>query len=171
MIRQVTKINWVYIGDAIPSFITLAFIPFSYSVAYGLIAYVFIPFAKFPHQPSLTPPPSGLFTYTAINGTIWICIKISRERHAPENYDLKEYWTWKPPGAKPWILRKGVELFDRMRNKKQQEGTASLNTSDEYASNYHVRDEVVLPHTTPKRTEDGVDVIRVATPEPFRRVF
>ncbi|KAJ4302113.1 hypothetical protein N0V88_002249 [Collariella sp. IMI 366227] len=151
MIRQVTKINWVYIGDAIPSFITLAFIPFSYSVAYGLIA--------------------GLFTYTAINGTIWICIKISRERYAPENYDLKEYWTWKPPGAKPWILRKGVELFNRMRNKKQQEGTASLNTSDEYASNYHVRDEVVMPHTTPKRTEDGVDVIRVATPEPFRRVF
>jgi len=41
MIRQVTRINWAYIGDAIPSFVTLAFIPFSYSVAYGLIAYVF----------------------------------------------------------------------------------------------------------------------------------
>jgi AGZA family xanthine/uracil permease-like MFS transporter len=38
MIRQVTKINWSYIGDAIPSFITLAFIPFSYSCAYGLLA-------------------------------------------------------------------------------------------------------------------------------------
>lgn len=40
MVRQVTKINWAYIGDAIPSFVTLIFIPSSYSVAYGLIAYV-----------------------------------------------------------------------------------------------------------------------------------
>lgn len=38
MIRQVTRINWNYIGVAIPSFVTIAFIPFSYSVAYGLIA-------------------------------------------------------------------------------------------------------------------------------------
>jgi adenine/guanine/hypoxanthine permease len=40
MIRQVVSINWHYIGDAVPSFVTLTFIPFSYSVAYGLIAYV-----------------------------------------------------------------------------------------------------------------------------------
>jgi hypothetical protein len=40
MMRQVTSINWCYIGDAIPAFITLAFMPLSYSVAYGLIAYV-----------------------------------------------------------------------------------------------------------------------------------
>lgn len=38
MIRQVTAVNWGYIGDAVPSFVTIAFIPFSYSVAYGLIA-------------------------------------------------------------------------------------------------------------------------------------
>lgn len=40
MIRQVTFINWNYIGDAIPSFVTIAFMPFSYSVAYGLMALV-----------------------------------------------------------------------------------------------------------------------------------
>lgn len=38
MMRQVTLINWRYIGDAIPAFVTLLFMPFSYSVAYGLIA-------------------------------------------------------------------------------------------------------------------------------------
>jgi len=38
MIRQVQQINWHYIGDVIPSFVVIAFIPFSYSVAYGLIA-------------------------------------------------------------------------------------------------------------------------------------
>lgn len=37
MIRQVTQVNWRYIGDALPSFIVMTFIPFSYSVAYGLI--------------------------------------------------------------------------------------------------------------------------------------
>jgi AGZA family xanthine/uracil permease-like MFS transporter len=40
MIRQVTQINWRYVGDVVPSFVVLTFIPFSYSVAYGLIAYV-----------------------------------------------------------------------------------------------------------------------------------
>jgi adenine/guanine/hypoxanthine permease len=38
MMRQVVSINWMYIGDAVPAFVTLMFIPFSYSIAYGLIA-------------------------------------------------------------------------------------------------------------------------------------
>ena len=38
MIRQVATINWAYIGDAVPSFVTLALIPITYSVAHGLIA-------------------------------------------------------------------------------------------------------------------------------------
>ncbi len=40
MIRQVTSVNWAFIGDAVPAFITIAMMPFTYSVAYGLIAYV-----------------------------------------------------------------------------------------------------------------------------------
>ena len=38
MARSVTDINWRYIGDAIPAFVTIMFMPFTYSVAYGLIA-------------------------------------------------------------------------------------------------------------------------------------
>ncbi|KAG9495717.1 hypothetical protein J7337_012274 [Fusarium musae] len=38
MARQITEINWRYIGDTLPSFVVLAFVPFSYSVAYGIIA-------------------------------------------------------------------------------------------------------------------------------------
>lgn len=38
MIRQITQINWHYFGDVLPSFVVIAFIPLSYSVAYGLIA-------------------------------------------------------------------------------------------------------------------------------------
>lgn len=38
MARQITEINWRYIGDTLPSFVVIAFVPFSYSVAYGIIA-------------------------------------------------------------------------------------------------------------------------------------
>ncbi|KAG8159592.1 hypothetical protein KVR01_010229 [Diaporthe batatas] len=85
MIRQVTAVNWRYVGDAIPSFVTIAFIPFSYSVAYGLIA--------------------GLFVYTALNGMIWAIMTLSRGGLEPKDYQYKEYWTWKPAGEKPWIVR------------------------------------------------------------------
>ncbi|KAB5551006.1 permease family-domain-containing protein [Coniochaeta sp. 2T2.1] len=89
MIRQVVSINWAYIGDAVPSFVTLTFIPFSYSVAYGLIA--------------------GLFTYTGLNLMIGFIMWVSRGALVPKDYDQKEYWTWKPAGEKPILLR----LFSR----------------------------------------------------------
>lgn len=38
MMRQVVLVNWRYINDAIPAFVTIMVMPFSYSVAYGLIA-------------------------------------------------------------------------------------------------------------------------------------
>lgn len=38
MLKGVLAINWNYVGDAIPAFVTLMFMPFSYSIAYGLIA-------------------------------------------------------------------------------------------------------------------------------------
>ncbi|SPN98824.1 related to purine transporter azgA [Cephalotrichum gorgonifer] len=85
MIRQITAVNWKYVGDAIPSFVVMAFIPFSYSVAYGLIA--------------------GLFVYTTLNMLIGATVWVSRGRLEPRDYDLKEYWTWKGPGQKPWFVR------------------------------------------------------------------
>lgn len=43
MAQSITEINWRYPGDALPAFVTLIFIPFSFSIAYGLIAYVIAP--------------------------------------------------------------------------------------------------------------------------------
>ncbi|KAM0326910.1 hypothetical protein ACHAPQ_007559 [Fusarium lateritium] len=85
MTRQITEINWRYIGDTLPSFAVIAFVPFSYSVAYGIIA--------------------GMFLYTAINVLISLTVRLSGGRIEPENYDMKEYWTWKAPGRKPWYVR------------------------------------------------------------------
>ncbi|ODA78538.1 hypothetical protein RJ55_05919 [Drechmeria coniospora] len=75
MIRQITQVNWRYIGDALPSFVVMSFIPFSYSVAYGLIA--------------------GLFVYTVLNGLVGLVVWCSAGRLEPREYELKEYWTWK----------------------------------------------------------------------------
>ncbi|KAM5349371.1 hypothetical protein ACJ41O_005876 [Fusarium nematophilum] len=84
MARQMTQINWRYIGDTLPSFAVMAFVPFSYSVAYGC---------------------SGMFLYATINGLVAITVRISGHRIEPREYDLKEYWTWKAPGRKPWFVR------------------------------------------------------------------
>ncbi|KAL0932981.1 purine transporter [Colletotrichum truncatum] len=67
MIRQITQINWRYIGDVLPSFVVMTFIPFSYSVAYGLIA--------------------GVFVYTVLNGLIALTVWLSGGRLEPLESD------------------------------------------------------------------------------------
>lgn len=75
MMRQVFTINWSYIGDSVPAFVTIMFIPFGYSAAYGLIA--------------------GLLTYTVLNGSIWITKIVSRGHIVPDDEDNREYWSSK----------------------------------------------------------------------------
>jgi len=86
MIRNVREINWDYIGDAVPAFITLIIIPLSYNIAYGLIA--------------------GLLTYISINFIPWALRKLSNDRIVPPNYDASEEWTVPPGSIFPsWMLR------------------------------------------------------------------
>jgi adenine/guanine/hypoxanthine permease len=75
MMRQVVSINWSYIGDAVPAFVTVMFIPFGYSAAYGLIA--------------------GLMVYTALNGAVYLTKVASGGRLVPDDEDRREYWTSK----------------------------------------------------------------------------
>ncbi|KAL8300676.1 hypothetical protein RB593_010151 [Gaeumannomyces tritici] len=118
MIRQVTCVNWSYIGDALPSFVTIALIPFSYSVAYGLIA--------------------GIFTYTVLNSLIWLVIFVSRGELEPKDYGRKEYWTWRPAGRKPWLIRlftKGQYWAEeRLHSKRDGEEERSIQHSHRSAA-------------------------------------
>jgi AGZA family xanthine/uracil permease-like MFS transporter len=101
MMRQIVMINWRYIGDAVPAFVTVMFIPFGYSAAYGLIA--------------------GILVYTVLNGLIYITKIVSRGQLVPDDEDHREYWTgecsnWstliaelnmhavKPHGRLPWFI-------------------------------------------------------------------
>jgi AGZA family xanthine/uracil permease-like MFS transporter len=37
MLRPVTKINWLQLDDAIPAFLAMTLIPFTYSITQGII--------------------------------------------------------------------------------------------------------------------------------------
>jgi len=86
MVRNVLEINWHYIGDAVPAFLTLIIIPLTYNIAYGVIA--------------------GVLSYLLINGIPYILKKVSNGRIIPPDYNLSEEWVIPPGGVVPhWILR------------------------------------------------------------------
>ncbi|RKF55566.1 putative xanthine/uracil permease [Golovinomyces cichoracearum] len=85
MMIQITEVNWAYIGDALPAFITIVAMPFTYSVAYGLIA--------------------GLLCYTVLNGMIYMVKKLTGGRIEPSNIDDSECWVSKAGANPPWFIR------------------------------------------------------------------
>ncbi|KAL1596059.1 hypothetical protein SLS59_008048 [Nothophoma quercina] len=97
MMRGMTAINWNYPGDSIPAFVTLMFMPFSYSIAYGLVA--------------------GIMCYAILNTFTWALGAISGGRLLPPDYDDKEYWSFRSDSARnqPWFIRaiKGDRRFWR----------------------------------------------------------
>ncbi|KAF2762052.1 hypothetical protein EJ05DRAFT_434150 [Pseudovirgaria hyperparasitica] len=111
MMRQVTSINWNYIGDVIPAFVTLMFIPFSYSVAYGVIA--------------------GIMTYATLNSLIWFTALITGDRIVPRDEDQKEYWTWKPKGNLPFIFRLAKKAKNQATGKQDSRRSASSSSSSQ----------------------------------------
>ncbi|KAF9895329.1 hypothetical protein FE257_000233 [Aspergillus nanangensis] len=98
MCKAAAEINWKYYGDAIPAFLTIAIMPFTYSIAYGLIA--------------------GILSYITINVGVWLIEKASGGRIVPPNkHAEKDPWTWRIPGGllPPWLKRlfKGNKHFWR----------------------------------------------------------
>ncbi|KIL58597.1 hypothetical protein M378DRAFT_170416 [Amanita muscaria Koide BX008] len=86
MIRNVTEVNWDYIGDAVPAFLTLIIIPLTYNIAYGVIA--------------------GILSYILLNGTAFVLKKLSGGVMVPPNYDEAELWVVPPGSMIPiWILK------------------------------------------------------------------
>ena len=58
----------------------------------------------------------------------------------PREYDLKEYWTWKGPGQKPWFVR-AIDRRKVRRESREDTGQSKrgLNLSDEQSSLDHSR--------------------------------
>ncbi|KAI0877951.1 purine transporter [Hypoxylon argillaceum] len=87
MMPAAVNINWRYLGDAIPAFVTIVVMPFTYSIAYGLIA--------------------GIILYIIINTLVWLIERASGGRIVPPNKAEKDPWTWRIPGGAipPWMMR------------------------------------------------------------------
>lgn len=87
MTKSVAEINWRYLGDAIPAFLTIVIMPFTYSIAYGLIA--------------------GIISYTLVNGFVWALAKLSSGRIVPKGYEDMDPSTVRLAGPvlSPWIRR------------------------------------------------------------------
>lgn len=79
MMKSVTEINWRYAGDAIPAFVGIFLMPYTYSIADGLIG--------------------SICLYILINTTVWLIEKASGGRFVPENKALKDPWTWRVSGG------------------------------------------------------------------------
>ncbi|ORX45109.1 hypothetical protein DM01DRAFT_1328748 [Hesseltinella vesiculosa] len=73
MCSSIRNINWDYPGDAVPAFITLSVMPFTYSIAYGVIG--------------------GIIAYIVINGIVYIVDKISGGRVRPDYSKREDWWT------------------------------------------------------------------------------
>ena len=97
MAASVTDINWRYMGDGVPAFLTIVLMPFTYSIADGLIG--------------------GICSYMLLNTVIWLIKVISRGRVVPPNYDERDGWTWKIPGGflPPWMRRLASGKMDFWR--------------------------------------------------------
>ncbi|KAF9094841.1 hypothetical protein BGX23_001484 [Mortierella sp. AD031] len=91
MTKSVTEINFNYIGDSIPAFLTLAMMPLTYNIAYGLLG--------------------GLLAAIVINGTVYIIETLSRGRLVPPNKDERDpvmSFRMGPQGEgvlPPWLVR------------------------------------------------------------------
>jgi AGZA family xanthine/uracil permease-like MFS transporter len=108
----------------------------------------------------------GLFTYTVINGSIWIVVKLSGETIVPENYEMKQYWSWRPPGERPWIVRAVFRLIYWAKHRKDRAASFSLNSGDDMGLA-----EQYPSDRASKAATDVKDTPRPPSPEPFRRVY
>ena len=113
MAKAAAEINWRYYGDAIPAFLTIAIMPFTYSIAYGLIA--------------------GILSYITLNGFAWILEKVSGGRIVPPNKDESDPWSWKLKGGflPPWVNRAAHGKRDFWKPDEEYADDRSAEVSDQ----------------------------------------
>ncbi|CEI85922.1 Putative Purine transporter [Rhizopus microsporus] len=135
MLSGVRNINWDYPGDAIPAFITLAVMPFTYSIAYGVIG--------------------GILSYVVINGFVYLVDKISRGYIRPD-YSLREDW-WTAALSRPFlptwirflIAKARGQEFDWHQDEYEFE-------DDEFQSPQVISDPVMEKNNSQQMMVDGI---------------
>ncbi|KAI0681968.1 permease family-domain-containing protein [Cytidiella melzeri] len=133
MIRNVRDINWDYVGDAVPAFLTLIVVPLTYNIAYGVIA--------------------GIISYVLINGVAWALRRLTNNRIVPPNYEESEPWVIPPGSIIPawvlWIAARGGWYVPPETQHVHQGGDLHMTerSSPETASMEHVHKHLGDHHT------------------------
>jgi AGZA family xanthine/uracil permease-like MFS transporter len=111
MIRNVREINWDYIGDAVPAFLTIIIIPLSYNIAYGVI--------------------TGVISFILLNGTAWVLRKLTGGRIVPPNIEAAEPWFIPPGGIVPvWVQKLTGRYVDPRFEEEHHHDTISMESRD-----------------------------------------
>ncbi|KAF7560361.1 hypothetical protein G7046_g3775 [Stylonectria norvegica] len=139
MVSAVTEINWRYMGDAVPAFLTIALMPFTYSIADGLIA--------------------GICTFMLLNTTVWLIKVATGGRIVPPNYEERDGWTYRIPGGffPPWIVRLSRGKKDFWR----EDESAVVET--------RAKEDTPTPEEKTPSDRGGSDIGKVAEPTPQRK--
>ncbi|EEB08614.2 transmembrane transporter [Schizosaccharomyces japonicus yFS275] len=155
MMKSAALVNWGYMGDSIPAFLTIALMPFTYSIAYGLIC--------------------GIVTYIVLNTLTWVVGKVSFGKLTPADADQKEPWTWRVEGGilPPWVQRllKGDRRFweDPEDRKFFENAALEMHISDEHHSEKNTKStfsEKQVPMEEVVETEIGELEIRTTNTRP-----
>ncbi|KAF5594059.1 major facilitator superfamily transporter [Fusarium pseudoanthophilum] len=114
MMQAVVNINWRYMGDAVPAFLTIAIMPFTYSIADGLIA--------------------GICSYIVIQVLVWAVETASMGKLTATNKKDKDPWTWRIPGGilPGWLTRlfQGKKDFWRPYADETIDGNVGVNSHE-----------------------------------------
>jgi AGZA family xanthine/uracil permease-like MFS transporter len=155
MAKSAADINWRYIGDSIPAFLTIAIMPFTYSIAYGLIA--------------------GIISYMIINTTVWLIEISTGGRIKPPDKEYKDPWTYKLEGGilPPWVVRaaKGKKDFwrpydDLEHNPAPTAGSATTDVNPGMAKTMATATGTATAFGPASTTLEGVEYPAAATTSP-----
>ncbi|KAK4161413.1 Adenine/guanine permease AZG1 [Cladorrhinum sp. PSN259] len=133
MVQAVTEINWKYLGDSIPAFLCIAIMPFTYSIADGLIA--------------------GICMYILINTLVWVIEKVSGGRIVPPNKDQKEPWSFADTGfgAPPWMRRLASGKKDFWRRDHTTTQSASVSDTEGVAERIEGKEGNIQSDVKPEK--------------------
>lgn len=146
MASAARDINWRYFGDALPSFVTLAVMPFTYSIAYGLIA--------------------GIITYIFINTATWLIELASGGRLITPDKEYKEPWTYKIKGGllPAWVVRASKGFVRRLKNLPPTPPSAVIR-----AARSPVFQNYVMPSSTVASIDVDIEMDSQPSLSPLRR--
>lgn len=127
------EINWDYVGDAVPAFITIIVIPLSYKCVPSLPSFYHVTRTNTARANSIAYGViAGVVSYILLNGIPGAIRMLTRGRIVPPNIDAAEPWVIPPGGLVPiWFQKltgryvdpgEGIEHGHEMEHEMGQVG-------------------------------------------------